>query len=388
MSTQAYFTGDYVEIIRDSVIAAAVSGENCILMGGPGEGKTTVGLATAKACAGDNGQLNHTLFVNIHATTPEHKVVGDVDYEQLLSTGKFTDKVDGSAYDPNVRIGFFDEVTRATGALMDALLGVLAMENLNSPANPRSEQLTCIGTANFALTGKEHDAFLDRFTLWPWIDPDPATNDEVLEMTRNHNSGQKLTVPGLPTFQQIEKVKGWVCDDESNKAVAKVINQLCEEASKNGLYVNRRRITKWVKLLTKVSQYYYDSPNFTKVHPKAIDILKYAWVCPTKEEAQKWADIAGQVVDPFGVVLSQVKIQALEAFSKAADQIAKADPSKRGNALGELGEVLAEAQEKIEQVSQYADEDNKNRATETELLLQRWFQAAVSGKDPRAVRVE
>ncbi len=356
------FIGGYVDDVRTCLTASALAAQHAVVLGAPGWGKTAIARALAQRMAPDAWT-----FVRLDPSTPPDVVRGAYNPAALLE-GRLERVVDGTPYDPRVRVVILDEVFRASDVVYDALLDVL--DRLD--ADPDAAAVAW-ATANFVAQGERVEALLDRIALWLWLQPDTLDAGAIVQAHLNGLQG--LDVPGdVPDWKTIEEVRAARPGPKATKAVADLLSTLAQEAAAQGRRPHPRRLAQWTRLVYRAAVYHTGEADFAAVPDEAARVLRWAWPAPTAEEAATWSQIAAAIVDAVGAAIEAAMAQALQKFREVASL---ADPAQRTGRVAELGQILAQTQESLRQIG--GDDPRVDEAIET---LTRWFAAAVRGEVP------
>lgn len=362
--------GRYIQDTRDALTASVLSGQHAILLGAPGYGKTALAYDMAKRIGGEG----RTVFTRLDAATRPELVQGAMDPQVYLQYGKYVVNQHGTAYQKGLGIWVADEVFRASEVIFDILIDALDRFDL-----PKSEQPVVWSTSNFVVAGDRVDAMRDRFAMWVWLQADLMDVSGLVE-THLSQLGQRLSAPGdLPTWEQVQEVRNMTPGPDAVAAVKTVVNTLVEEAVGQQLTVNPRRIAQWSAILFRTSAYDYGASDWTACSTTALNVMRYAWPTPDKEEAARWAEVTSVIADPIGAVIEGLMIEATEEFRKCAARLDQSNAEK-SERVAELGAVLGNAQETLDNLG-----GNDPRIREYKNLLSEMFQAAIMGKDPGQV---
>lgn len=366
--TPNHFIGSYVTTVRDAMIAAFVSGQNIILLGAPGYGKTAIALDIAERIAG-YGEPDRTAlfsFNRLDPSTPVETVAGAYDPAALLD-GRLERVKDGTPYQKNNRIAILDEMFRASEPMFDKLLDVCDRKDVGNGDAP-----TVVGTANFIVENERTEALIDRFALWVWVnatDVDPA----AVVATHLHGHGKPTTPGDLPEWDRIAAVRQWEPDADTVGVVQRFVQNVIETVTPMGYFPHPRRLAQWSQIVYRVSAYEHDSPTFDTVSPMAQKIMRYAWPNTSETMAGEWSTMVAVSVDPVGGAVDEIMADARDAFRA----VAELPNAERSAALNKLGAFNIAKQETLHELERQYGEDP--RITNAIVNLTSWFGLAASG---------
>ena len=362
----AYFVGAYVPTLRDALVASAISGQSAIVLSPPGTGKTDIAMSMANDIA-----PKRNVFSRLSPATPAEKITGLPDPAKALGNPPVIEYVvGGTPYDPDAQIIVLDEFGRTNDIVFDLLLDVLDRQDIDPDNAP-----TVWATSNFSPTTDRTEALRDRFAFWVWLD---AGNVDVAQAVRAHmirKAGSRLRVPNfgsLPTLADIQKIKMSRANDETISVVARFIEVLSTEAAEHGFFPNYRRVTQWQSIVYRAGVYYSGDPNFTVVHSKAADALRWCWPTQSKEEASKWSTVVGAIADVVGTAIDSLMADAFQKFKEIGDNVRDRVPK-----IQKLGAELARVQSDLEKIA--AGDPRIDDAVDA---LTRAYSKALSGGNP------
>lgn len=150
-----------LEIIK-SALLALLAGENMVLVGPPGTGKSMVARRIAEALK-PKGAHHYFEYLLTKFSTPE-ELFGPLSIS-ALKQDCFQRNTDG--YLPTVQVAFLDEIFKANSSILNALLTVLNERKFHNGTEVLSIPLqTLIAASNELPAGQEELAALyDRFLL-------------------------------------------------------------------------------------------------------------------------------------------------------------------------------------------------------------------------------
>jgi len=360
-SKKVFYSGKYVEDIKDILISAFCSRSNVILMTPPGWGKTEIPNVFMDNVLGPD----HHNMIAFTPSTPVARVEGAIDPKAYAETGKYIQNISGTPYDPEMRGVMFDELFRGSDPSYDS--------SIHATDPLKQHHCTVIATSNFVTLSDRLAALVDRFPFWYWHKG--GTVDVAAIVTAQMESGGKPQIPGtLPTWEQIEDVRKATPGIKATEAVVDYLEGLAQEAVAEGFMLNPRRIAHWRKILYYTTVYYTGTADFSVIPPEATRVMQWAWTSTSQEEADHWQKIAKAIVDRVGAVIDEILAGAVDHFIKVSEL---PDSHSRTAAAAELGPIMAQAQETLNAVG-----GNDPRINEAIVTMSDWFRMAVQGQKP------
>lgn len=360
MTTQAYFNGAYVDAARDIAIASMLSRQNMLWLSSPGGGKSSIFNALLSQIYGTGNYA----FIQIKPTSSDEIVVGRLDTELYLRTGKYQMEYAGTPYDPSVKAFVLDELSRGNDAVYDA--AVHALERV------ADNNIPAFATTNFLPSDKRQEALLDRFGFYYLYDeqPDDIDVNGMVAATMQSFGGNRLMVPGtLPTPQEIEDVRNAMPGAKAIAANQAVIERLAAKCLELQFRYNRRQLTQWTKILFYNSVYATGSADYTNVPDTVMDLLAHTWPARSAEEGERWRALIGTMTDPLKVLIHQILAEAAQWFNNTVDTITE----RRERTLA-MTTYVQESQEKL---FKHGSDPRLEDAADT---LQEWAAKAAKGE--------
>jgi len=364
------FVGKYVDEIKDLLVASLVAGENAVLVGPPGTGKTRIALDVACHVY----DREEVLFLQLDASTPPEAVKGLPDPAELLNTPpRIVINLEGSVFDPNVRVVILDEFGRPNDTVFDVLV-----HGLNRSLEEGDLAPVFWGTTNFVHIGARTEAMADRVLLWYWVDTGKIKTKDVVMAALGvlGNVHNALTVGDhLPTPEEIAAVRAMIPGKNASKAVVETIDSLVEEIQKNNnksFVPNNRRLTQWAGLLFRVGAYYAQDDDFSVLPEQALKILKYAQVNITQADFAAWGKLVNAISDVVGTAIRRASEAAFETMKRVSSN---SSGDKRAQ---DLGMVLAQSEEDLDAIEANGDP----RVEEYQTRIRNAYAQFVQGKTP------
>lgn len=238
--------------ILKTALLAVLAGENVVLIGPPGTGKSMIASRIAKSLHNSDGYFEYLLT---KFSTPE-ELFGPLSISELK---KDRFKRNTAGYLPAVNMAFLDEIFKASSSILNALLTILNERVYHNGAEAQRVPLQAlIAASNEVPVGQEElGALYDRFTMRIFVDyvsrdslpllfekagPMPelvSLTDGDLQQIRQ--AAEAVVIPSeiVAAVQRI-----WVQHDAafkdvrgeslSDRRLKKVINLLCVSAASNG----------------------------------------------------------------------------------------------------------------------------------------------------------
>lgn len=149
------------------VLLTVLAGENIVLVGPPGTGKSLIARRMAQVL-GDTQNGGHFEYLLTKFSTPD-EIFGPLSISELKAD-RFRRNTAG--YLPSVELAFLDEVFKASSSILNALLTILNERIYHNGAEAQHVSLRAlIAASNELPTGQEELAALyDRFLLRCFVD--------------------------------------------------------------------------------------------------------------------------------------------------------------------------------------------------------------------------
>lgn len=361
----AYFVGEYTRTLAKVCTASLLSGTHAMALSGPGTGKTAILESVVRQVV-----PNAWCMVRCDPSTPPEKIKGAIDVKRYLADGEFAENVDGTPFDPNMRVVILDEMSRASEIVQHLNIQLLDRARGRDVYN----YPVVWGTANFVKVANQLEALYDRVGLWYHL---PNEEIDVLAFVQAQaagrmNGGLRVNYP-LPTWEQIETVRTCEYGENAIKTVARFIETIVGELAIAGLKVNRRRLEQWQRILLACSAYEHGTGDFSALSPLALEVFPFAWAAPKPEDQSKFQEIVAACADPTQHALDAAYASVMSYMQAVA---AIADESSRRLKIGEMGQLIAKQQQELTDAG--VDPQTTRAAA---LKFSAWFAQALNGEE-------
>lgn len=359
---QAYFTGRYVNEMRDVAVASLFASVHASFQSPPGWGKTDILSNVARAVAG-NG---HFARIDLMPSSSPSAFTGLDDPQELINNGRLVKVTDNTPYDPAMNIVLADELFRANDPTFDAGLHAL---------DPQKQDHCVVWAANnFVAKGERVEALLDRIALWYWMNPAQTLDVEATVQAMMSSTG-KPAVPGwLPSWEMVEEVRRATPGPKAIETIRDYIAMLVQEGTQEGFAVGHpRSLAQWWRILFYNTVAATGDTNFDRIPAEVTRLIGYAYGSASYQEAKKWFDLVASLADKVQAEVDRVLADNVEAFKRVA---ALTEVTQRTQAAMELGNRLAAAQTTL--YDQFGKDEP--RVKEALTVLTRWHTAAIMGE--------
>lgn len=149
-------------------LLTVLTGENIVLVGPPGTGKSMIARRVAKCLEQPDNNPVHFEYLLTKFSTPE-EIFGPLSISELKAD-RFRRNTTG--YLPSVKVAFLDEIFKASSSILNALLTILNERIYHNGAIAEKVPLQAlIAASNELPTGQEELAALyDRFLIRSFVD--------------------------------------------------------------------------------------------------------------------------------------------------------------------------------------------------------------------------
>lgn len=359
--TTAYFVGRYVDEYAKVLLASLLGGMHVMALSGPGTGKTAIMESVARG-------MGAYVMVRCDPSTPPEKIKGAIDVKRYLESGEFGENIEGTPFDPDMRIVILDEMTRASEVVQH--LNIQLLDRGRGAAV--YDYPVVWGTANFVKLANQLEALYDRIGLWYHL-PDEDVN--VLDFVRaqvagRQNGGLQVQYP-MPTGEKILEVRNAVYSDEAVLAVARFLDIVVGELGAQNIRVNRRRLEQWQRILLACSCY-ESGPDFKQVSPLALDVFQYAWPAPKPEDQVRFQQIVAECSNPAQHALDQAMASVMQFMNQVAQMQGEDD---RKGKIGEMGLMISKSETALKEAGV-----DPQMVMAASIKFAKWFGDAVAGQ--------
>lgn len=305
------FVGKYVSDVRRMTEASLVTGLHGLMIGAPGFGKTQIVMDVF-----NNVIPGSYVFQRLDPSTPPSAL--KPRRELVLVDGKeaLISNPQGTMYQIGMRGGIMDEMGRANSASFDAMLDLFDREDIDF-----GEQII-MGTANFMPTSERQSALIDRIAFWQWVSPDAIKPGEMVTSQLMNLNSPKFSGGEILTMEQVDWVRSLTPTKKSAQVVSDFVEMIAAEARKADFEINPRRIFQWSMAGFKYNAFIQKTADFDHMAPEATYIFRWLMPCLTKNDYDKWQNLAKAFSDVVGTACEEV-IKSLKSeigkIDKSAD---------------------------------------------------------------------
>ena len=285
-----------------SLIVALLAGENALLLGPPGTGKSALAQAFADSLGGSYFERLVSKF-----TVPE-ELFGPYSLA-ALERDVYERKVDG--YMPTAEVAFLDEIFKANSAVLNSLLTILNEHEFDNGTSRLSCPLkVCIGASNELPNNDEGDcldALYDRFTMRRWVEPLKSRDSRRALIRMKGAPAIAVRIDDATLAAARAAVKLVTVPEDVEDVLLDLQDALASECS---IEMSDRRLRKCIKLLRA----YAALQGRSVVVIEDLEVLADSlWNTPEER-----APIAGQIMkvsNPAKADAAKVYDAAVEAFT-------------------------------------------------------------------------
>ncbi|MEM4204950.1 MAG: AAA family ATPase [Candidatus Methanomethylicaceae archaeon] len=332
-----------------------LSREHVLLLGPPGTAKTSLVETIGKLVGAKFFSRLLTKF-----STPE-EVFGPLSIP-ALEQGRYLRLTSG--YLPEAEIAFLDEVGKASSAILNALLRIMADREFENDGHV----VCCPLEVLFGATNElpEGEAFFDRFPLRAYINdlPDDSSFRLFIQgAVERQKTGQAaitqcMTISELHSFQDAARACIWTSE------VTECMVELWKLLQSEGFRVSPRN---WEKLVSiaKAKAFLRENCTTTVLPEDLIVLAHMAWREP--KDSPKVMALIVKTISPSLAEASRIYDALYEQFRKLMSTNPKQDPAKFLAMLGECNQALKDGEARLAtlgshgKVKEYRDKVSKMR---------------------------
>jgi len=362
---------DLKNILEPVMTASLLTGENALVIGDVGMGKSEIFFYAACQFLGADG----TLLIDCTPSTPESKIKGYANPAlyidpSLIDKGAPEYIVKDTPLDPKKKVVILDEWQRLSELGQHALVGVMHNLQVSRPI--------FWATSNWPKQDMLTQAVRDRFGITVMYDNPKMDVEAIMKMPPI--SEWKFNIPSAKEVAEIRDMSTRPVPDKSFKAIAEMlteINRLITTES-NGIRftLNNRRIRQWQNIMLATSYYEFGKAEFSELSKIGLEVLRYAYPVINAQEAIEWRRIISKVGDIVGTAIAEFEANAYVQWQMIVkENNGKRSQSSKEDLIQRLGAVLADAQEQLEK--NWPDDPRAIKASDN---MNEWYRKVCRGE--------
>lgn len=346
-------------------LAALLSGQNMVLFGPPGTGKSLTITLLAQAIG-----LTKFIYLMTKFTTPE-ELFGPISV-QSMKVDEYRRITDSRA--PEAQILFLDEPARASSAVLNALLTLINERAFDNGGKRHNVPLVSLfGASNDFFLGPELSAFNDRFQLKMWVNyVSPAgfpklmnqassqASPNILRVLRNNN----MNIPRPPQMQtymsqdDLFALMYQTANTSISSGALAAIQKLYRDLGAKGITVSDRR---WEQSLDAIRAHAVLDGRQVAEEDDLTIIKHMFW--NTLDEQREIAKMVARLSNPHNAIAIELADQAESVYQKAMNVMqTSSDPSVTAQEVIQANNRLREIMTKLRTAVEQAQAEGRNPA--------------------------
>jgi AAA domain (dynein-related subfamily). len=324
-----------------TALLTVLAGENLVLIGPPGTGKSLIARRIAESLAHSSDSNGYFEYLLTKFSTPE-EIFGPLSIAELKAD-RF--KRNTAGYLPTVNMAFLDEIFKASSSILNALLTILNERIYHNGAEPqRVPMQALIAASNELPTDQEElSALYDRFLVRSFVDY--VSQDNLSRLFENPGAMPELSKLTAADLDSIQRTAESVTTPPDIVEAMQRIWQLHKETFKEDRRENLsdRRLKKVIKLLCVSAA----TNGRSQVDFSDVFLLKDC-LWNHQENAIKVRDLILKTLRTFSRPVPKIEVMALSAieskkqtYEVAEDGVTGKAPSAPAQASTKLNAVVS-----------------------------------------------
>jgi MoxR-like ATPase len=324
-----------------TALLTVLAGENLVLIGPPGTGKSLIARRIAESLAHSSDNNGYFEYLLTKFSTPE-EIFGPLSIAELKAD-RF--KRNTAGYLPTVNMAFLDEIFKASSSILNALLTILNERIYHNGAEPqRVPMQALIAASNELPTDQEElSALYDRFLVRSFVVY--VSQDNLSRLFENPGAMPELSKLTAADLDSIQRTAESITTPPEIVEAMQRIWQLHKETFKEDRResLSDRRLKKVIELL-RVSAV---TNGRSQVDFSDVFLLKDC-LWNHQENAIKVRDLILKTLRTFSRPVPKIEVMGLsaieskeQAYKVAEDGITGKAPSAPAQASAKLNAVVS-----------------------------------------------